>query len=92
MFSVRAADNFHYMDESETYTHGNFSSWDEAVAAARKVVDDSLSENYQHGMTADELFSQYTAFGDDPFIVPNPEGERFSGWDYAKERCAVICK
>lgn len=53
MFIVRVADNFHYMDESETYTHGDFPTWDEAVAAARQIVDIYLSDNYQEGMTDD---------------------------------------
>ncbi len=92
MFVVRVADNFHYMDEDETYTHGQFETWPEAVAAAKEIVDRCLAEYHQPGMTADALFSQYTSFGKDPYISPVPDGEaRFSAWDYAKQRCAVLC-
>lgn len=91
MFVVRVADNFHYMDEEATYTHGQFASWSEAVAAARRIVDRCLAEHHQSGMTAEILFSHYTSFGDDPYIQPVPDGENFSAWEYAKQRCAAMC-
>ncbi len=91
MFVVRVADNFHYMDESEIYTHGEFTTWDEAVIAAKNIVDRCLIEDYEPDMTAEILYSRYKSFGDDPFIIPVPKGENFSGWDYAKERCQSLC-
>lgn len=91
MFEVRVADNFHYMDQDEVYTHGNFGSWPDAVAASRKIVDACLAEYVKPGITAQELYQYYVSFGDDPFITPVPEGESFSAWDYAKERCAQLC-
>lgn len=92
MFVVRVADNFHYMDEDETYTLGEFPTWAEAVTAARRVVDRWLEEQHRPGMDVEALFAQYTAFGEDPYIVPVPDGEAgFSAWDYAKQRCATLC-
>jgi hypothetical protein len=91
MYLVRVADNFHYMDEAEHNTHGTYSTWPEAVAAARSIVDRNLAEYIKPGMTAEELLANYRSFGDDPFIVPSAEDERFSAWDYAKERCADVC-
>lgn len=91
MYVVRVADNFHYMDDGEAYVHGEFLTWEEAVAAAREIVDRSLDAEFRSGISAEQLFGRYTSFGDDPYIVPVPEGQKFSGWDYAKERCAVIC-
>ena len=32
-------DNYHYMDESERYQHGEFATLDAAIEAARKIVD-----------------------------------------------------
>ena len=78
MFTVRVADNFHYEDDSETYTHGRFASWMEAVSAAKKIVDDSLAECFLPGMTVESLYWHYTSFGDDPYIVPEGEGQRFA--------------
>jgi hypothetical protein len=92
MFEVHVADNFHYMDESETHTHGQFATWPEAVAAARYIVDRCLAEDHRDGMTSDELYTRYTMFGDDPYIHPVPDGEGFSAWAYAKQRCAELCQ
>jgi hypothetical protein len=91
LFVVSVADNFHHMDQEAVYTHGEFATWSEALAAARGIVDRCLVDLHKDGMTADALYSRYTTFGDDAFIVPNPVGERFSGWEYAKQRCAQIC-
>jgi len=91
MFVLRVADNFHYMDEDETYTHGEFATWAEAVAAARQIVDRCLAEDYRPGVTPAALYARYVSFGDDPYIVPQPDGERFSAWDYAKQRCNELC-
>jgi len=90
MFEVRVADNFHYMDEGETYKHGEFASWQEAVAAARHIVDRCLLEAYRPGVSAASLYGEYVAFGDEPYIAPVPAGERFSAWEYAKQQCEVL--
>lgn len=92
MFTVKVADNFHYMDENETYTHGKFATWAEALAAAQMIVDRCLTEYFQPGITPDKLFSLYTSFGDDPYIIPKPDDQEFSAWDYAKEQCVALCK
>lgn len=91
MFRVLVDDNFHYMDEDERYTLGEFESWTDAVMAAKRLVDTFLSDNHQAGMSPDALYEQYTSFGDNPFIVPQPEGLEFSAWDYARARCHEIC-
>ena len=91
MYTLHVADNFHYMDESETYKAGEFATWNEAVNAARGLVDRCLAESFRPGMSATALYKTYTGFGEDPYIVPVPEGERFSAWEYAKQRCAELC-
>jgi hypothetical protein len=52
-------DNFHYMDESKRYEHGVFATWDEAVAACKRIVDDDLARTYKPGMSSEELFGSY---------------------------------
>lgn len=91
-YTVKVADNFHYQDESETYTYGNFETYEDAVAACRDIVDRCLADHYEPGMTPDRLYRQYTMFGDEPFIVPANPQNRFSAWEYAKERAAAICR
>jgi hypothetical protein len=90
-FKVIIADNFRYQDQDSSYTSGEFNSYELAKAHCRQIVDASLVEAHEAGMTAKELFDSYAHFGEDPHILPRSDGERFSAWDYAKQRCAVIC-
>lgn len=92
-YQVLIDDNFHYQDESERVKHGVFATPEEAITACRSIVDGYLTDAFKPGMTANALFESYTAFGEDPFIVPGrPEGApvQFSAWDYARQRCAEI--
>lgn len=91
-FTVMIADNFHYMDESEKYEHGKFETLESAIAACKRIVDEFLETALKPGITADELYRQYTSFGDDPYIIGASEpGVPFSAWNYAKERCSELC-
>jgi hypothetical protein len=93
-FKVFVDDNFHYMDESERYELGEFSTLDAAIEASKKIVDEYLLSAYHPGMTAQALFESYTSFGEDPYIVATPSKETdvlFSAWDYAKRRCYELC-
>jgi hypothetical protein len=91
-YKVIADDNFHHMDEEERYEVGVYSSCAEAIAVCKKVVDDFLLPAHKPGMTAEELWSLYTAFGDDAFIVSTDRRCRFSGWEYARQRCEALCE
>ena len=91
-YTVLVADNFHYMDENERYTFGEFESLDTAIAACKTLVDDFLKANYKPGMTAEELYDAYTSFGEDPFIVGAGAMRPFSAWDYAKTRSEELCQ
>ena len=56
------------------------------------VVDEFLESTYRPGMTAEKLWEMYTTFGDDAFVVaPGGAVCKFSGWEYARERCRVLC-
>jgi hypothetical protein len=90
-FTVIVNENSHYMDESESYTLGEFQTAGEGLAACKQMVDDDLAELHTPGMPAEELYRQYTTFGRDPHIVPADDNSRFSAWVYAKERCPTIC-
>jgi hypothetical protein len=92
MFRVLVEENSHYMDGSERYEHGTFASEAEALASAKRIVDEFLHREYHPGMTAKQLYEKYTSFGEDPFITSD-DGRRldFSAWEYAKQRCAELC-
>lgn len=88
-FQLKIYDNFHYMDEDETYVTGNFDTYDDALAAAKKIVDDFLYKELLAGRPLAELYETYVSYGEDPDILGDtPEGiERFSAWTYARQRC-----
>ena len=91
-FTVIVADNFHYMDESESYRLGDFGTLEEARDASRRIVDEYLASAYAPGMTAAALYHSYVNFGEDPYILsPGVGGVIFSAWAYARERCEAIC-
>ena len=89
-YTVYIDDNFHFMDESERYEHGSYRTLAAAVKACKRIVDEFLKEHYKPGMTAEELYSGYTGFGEDPWISGDDK-DRFLAWDYAKERSDQIC-
>lgn len=94
-FRVMVDDNYHYMDETERYTLGEFESLEAAIDACKRIVDDYLESAYKPGMSAEELCKSYKGFGDDPWIIgPDPGVGKvlFSAWDYADHRCVEICK
>jgi hypothetical protein len=92
-YRVMVDDNYHYQDLDERYEHGVFEDAEAALQACRRIVEASLSEQLEAGMTADELYGRYTMFGEDPFIL-TLEGDAvtFSAWDYARERCTTLTR
>jgi hypothetical protein len=93
-YRVMVDDNFHYQDSHERREQGTYESVDEALAACRGIVDQSLQEEYRAGISAEALYGRYMSFGDDPFIMVlegADDSATLSAWSYAKERCRVIC-
>lgn len=87
-YKVLVDDNFHHMDEDARTEAGTYATAEEALAAVRARVDANLKHLYQPGMTAETLYSAYTDFGEDPFIVVTDAPPcKFSAWTYARERC-----
>jgi hypothetical protein len=88
LYKVMVDDNFHYMDEDERWELGSFASADEALAACRELVDESLVEEYRDGATAEQLFDRYASFGDEPFVVALDGAPKldFSARTYAERR------
>ncbi len=87
-FTVYIDDNFHYMDESERYTYGEYETYEQAVEACKAIIDkelESFNKNTDNDMN---VYAQHCMFGEDPWITPTPEGKKhFSARDYANQRC-----
>lgn len=74
----------------DPYESGNFTTYADAVEAAKRLVDDFLQSNYTPRLTAEELYKQYTLFGEDAFVMPS-DGS-FSAWDYARQQSEILCQ
>jgi hypothetical protein len=90
-YKIYVDDNFHYQDESERELVGAYPDCNSAVAACKQIVETWLHGRYRAGMSAPELYEEYTSFGDDPWISSPDKGCKFSAWTYAQARCAEIC-
>jgi hypothetical protein len=91
-YRVIVDDNFHFTDEDERYTDGEYADYDSAVEKCKEIVDDFLMSALKPGMTPEELRKLYVMFGEDPWITPDaPRRMRFSAWDYAAGRCEELC-
>ena len=89
-FKVLVDDNFHFSDESARTDAGEYSTAEDALACAKRIVDTYLTGAYRSGMSAKKLYEQYVTFGEDPYIV-GPERLSFSAREYARTRAAEIC-
>jgi hypothetical protein len=90
-YKVFVDDNFHYMDESERYAHGEFDSCERAVEACKRIVDEFFLSYDLDSVTPEYLWQQYAFFGVDPFVVSTDPNCRFSARDYASQRCRELC-
>lgn len=90
-YQIILHENGRYMDDEGRYDGPAFASQEEAIAAAKAMVDDDLRSLKQPEMAADELFSSYTMFGVEPQIVSAGGDVNFSAWAYAKTRCEELC-
>lgn len=77
IYRVLVDDNFHYMDKSERYELGTYDLYDEALVAAKRIVDDFLLSNAASQNSAKELMDHYIACEDDPFITPSNGKQSF---------------
>ena len=82
------------MDESEAYDHGQYQTYEDAVIAAKTIVDEFFHHNWRSGVTPDELLGLYSFYGEDPIILPDEPGkhESFSARNYAADSAIKICR
>ncbi len=89
-YELYVDENYDYMDEDERYKAGEFDTIDEAITAAKKIVDDFLLSVYRKRpyISPEELYAEYKRSGEDPWIHPNYSD--YNSWDYAEVRCREI--
>ncbi len=84
--------NFHQMDTSARTMTGEYSNHEEAVTAARELIDGILESEYRDSMSAEELLHAYVTRGEEPFILPEDSNSAFNARDYATVRCQYLCR
>lgn len=91
-YELYVDDNYYYLDEDERYKAGEFDTIDDAITAAKKIVDDFLLSIYQKRpyISPAELYAAYKQSGEDPWI--HPTYSDYNSWDYAEARCREICE
>ncbi|WP_309714511.1 hypothetical protein [Armatimonas sp.] len=72
--------------DAEPRLLGRYLSCEEAIAACKRRVDESLAELYTPGMSAETLFQHFSLFGEEAFVA----GVDFSSWDYARSQSAAF--
>jgi hypothetical protein len=83
-------------DTGSTIRHvGDFQRLEDAIAAARLVVNEVLDRAYVAGMTSSQLLARYREAAEVPFIARDDEGTMnagsFNHFQYAKTRSDELC-
>jgi hypothetical protein len=61
------------LSSERRYEAGDFQNQDQALAAARKIIQRSLLECWREGMSTQTLFESYRASGEFPFMLSREE-------------------
>ena len=74
---------------------GEFSALEDAVAAARQVIDQFLVREFVPGMPPAKLFARYQSAGEVPIIFRDDDDKTlnvnyFNHFEYALARCADL--
>ena len=90
-FKIFVDDNFHSMDESERYEAGSYDSLDEAVNKCKELTIKSLKNLYEKGITPEKLQTQWSMFGEDPYVFGGRGAVPFSARKFVStELCKEI--
>lgn len=74
---------------------GNYEKLEDAIAAAKRVVDRFLLQEYTRGTSPEVIFSVYQNVGEFPFIFRDDDKtinvHEFNHLQYAMAECAKLC-
>ena len=91
--AVFVDDNFRYQDPEARSIGPVFDNPDDAISYCVGIVVEYLESAQTPGMTAADLYSSYTMFGEDPFIrAIDAEPLHFSAWNVARVLCERMCE
>ena len=93
-YYLRIFDNNHHWDETSSYDHGEYKTYEDAVIAAKKIVKEFFVGECHSGKTEGDLMASFAMYGEEPVVFPDEpkNGSRFSPSDYAEEYVKELCK
>lgn len=90
-YHVFIDENFHFMDESERYSSGDFDSYSEAVDKCKEIIDEFLESAITANDTSESLYMCWLMYGENPFIAGGVE-DMFSASQYTEQRCKELTR
>lgn len=88
---VWVVDNFRAPGEDGgSWDLGRFKSSEEALAAAREVIDEFLEANFEPGAKAGHLVTNWILHGYGAYVSPEPEPP-FRSMEYCRRRAEEMC-
>lgn len=93
-FHLRIFENDHHWDEASSHDHGIYETYEDAVIAAKKIVEEFFVGECYSGRTVGDLMASFAMYGEEPVVFPDEpkNGIRFSPHNYAEEYVNEICK
>ncbi len=88
MFTVYIDDVFNLYDTDCRRKHGEYQTYEEAVGACKKLIDDFIEDHAKNG--EDELHRCHYFWGKDPWVSPEPPGKHFSSSQYFQDEATRI--
>ena len=86
-FYLRVYDNSSNMDESTASNSIDYGTYEEALNAAKFIVEEFFKDKLNGDISADEILAQYDSYCENPVIISNKDGsvDDFSARNYAKK-------
>jgi hypothetical protein len=74
---------------------GDFDTLEAAIAASKRTIDSALLREHAAGMSGEDLFAKFQAYGETPCIFLDEDktlsGLGFNALVYAKQRASELC-
>ncbi|MFH1377669.1 MAG: hypothetical protein ABIH86_02845 [Planctomycetota bacterium] len=92
MFFIYVDDNNRSDDKPVRRKHGGCDQYSDAVRVCKEIVNESVREFFDNDYDEDGNYDRYVIWGESPWIIPEPDGEHFSAFDYARERIRELIR
>ncbi|MDQ6860404.1 MAG: hypothetical protein M3032_04515 [Verrucomicrobiota bacterium] len=78
-------------ERDEHWEVGTFRVVNEAIVAAKDIVDSFLLRHHKPHLRGRQLYDHFVKFGPDLVVEASMEAPVFQGWRYARERVRFFC-